>query len=144
MRHAVCAFALAILGSTSAQGQARIGERCSGTETIRVGDAAPQIVPYALTFSADLATGYYCYAACRAEQTYAISDRASDPIRLADIHGGNQTRLMTFDRRTATLVDHQVIRLLGSTTRSATATCRAAPFHAPVPLPGGRPPDARG
>ncbi|MEG8057459.1 MULTISPECIES: hypothetical protein [Sphingomonas] len=133
MRHAIGAITLAILGSTAAFGQARIGERCNGTETIRAGGNAPRVVPYTLTFSADLAAGYYCYAACGPEQTYAISDRASDPIKLADVRESSQTRLMTFDRRTAMLVDHQVIRLLGSVTRSATARCRAAPFHAPVP-----------
>lgn len=133
MRHAIGAVALAMLGTTAAFGQAQIGERCSGVETIQVGGTAPRVVRYTLTFSADLAAGYYCYAVCRPEQTYAISDRASDPIKLTDVRNGNQTRLMTFDRRTAILVDHQVIRLLGTTTRNATATCRAAPFHAPVP-----------
>lgn len=70
MRYAICAFAFATLGSTSAYGQDQIGERCSGTETIQVGAGAPKVVPYALTFSADLAAGYYCFAQCKPEQTY--------------------------------------------------------------------------
>ena len=135
MRYAICAFALATLGSTSAYGQDQFGERCSGTETIQVGAGAPKIVPYALKFSADLAAGYYCYAQCKSDQTYAISDRASNPIKLADVRG-SQSRLMTFDRRTAILTDHQNIRLLKNTKRSAKATCRAAAFHKPTPLPG--------
>lgn len=134
MRSAICALAVMIFGSTSAYAQDRIGESCSGTETIQVGASAPKVVRYALKFSADPATGYYCYAECRPGQTYAIADRKSVPMKLADVHAGNQIRLMTFDRRTAILTDHQVIQLLGSTTRTATATCRAAAFHEPMPL----------
>ena len=136
MRHAIYAVALAILGSTSAYGQDHIGESCSGTETIQVDANEPKIVPYTLTFSADLATGYYCYAECKPEQTFAIKDATSDPIKLADLHVSSQTRSITFDRRTAILTDHQIIRLLGTTTRNAKATCRAGPFHKPTPLPG--------
>lgn len=135
MRYAICAFALAILGSTSAYGQDRFGERCRGTETIRVGTGMPKVVPYALTFSVDLASGYYCYAQCKPEQTYAIGDRVSDPIKLADFRG-SQSRLMTFDRKTAILTDHQNIRILGNMERSAKATCRPAAFHSPTPPPG--------
>ena len=87
MRYAVCAFALATLGSTSAYGQDQFGERCSGTETIQVGAGAPKVVPYSITFSADLATVYYCYAQCKPEHVYAITDRASNPIKLADVRG---------------------------------------------------------
>jgi hypothetical protein len=136
MRYAICALSLAVLGSTSAYGQDQFGERCSGTETIQVGAGVPKVVPYALTFSADLATGYYCYAECKPEQTYAIRDRASDPIKLADVRG-NQSRLMTFDRKTSILTDHQNIRLLGFTERRANATCRPAAFHKPTPLSSG-------
>lgn len=136
MRYAFCALALLALGSTSAAGQDQFGESCSGTETIQVGANAPKVVPYALKFSADLAAGYYCYAECKPQQTYAIKDQMSDPIRLADVRGGNQSRLLTFDRRTAALTDHQTIRLLGITTRDARATCRSAAFRKPAPLPG--------
>ena len=137
MRLAIFALVLAIFGSTSTNAQDRIGESCIGTETIQVGANVPKVVPYALKFSADLAAGYYCYAKCRPEQTYAITDPKSDPIKLADVHGGNQTRLITFDRITAIFTDYQVVRLLGSTTRTAKATCRATAFHQPAPLRAG-------
>jgi hypothetical protein len=136
MRYTFCALALLTLGSTSASGQDQFGESCSGTETIQVGANAPQVVPYALIFSADLAAGYYCYAECKPQQTYAIKDRMSDPIKLADMRGNYQDRLLTFDRRTAVLTDHQTIRLLGITTRDAKANCRSTAFHKPTPLPG--------
>lgn len=135
MRYALFAFALAALGATAASGPDQFGESCSGTETVQVGANAPKVVPYALKFSADLAAGYYCYAQCKPQQTYAIKDHTSDPIKLADLRG-NQDRLLTFDRRTAVLTDHQVIRLLGVTTRNAKAICRPAAFHKPTPLPG--------
>jgi hypothetical protein len=137
MRYALYAFALVVLGPTSAYGQDQFGESCSGTETVQAGTSAPQVVPYAITFSADLAAGYYCYAACTPQQTYAIKDPVSDPIKLADVSGGNQDRLLTFDRRNAVLTDHQTIRLLGTTTRNAKAICRPAAFHKPMPMPGG-------
>lgn len=135
MRYAAYAFALAILRSTSACGQDQFGERCSGTETIEVDSKTPKVVPYTLTFSADLTAGYYCYADCKPEQTYAIRDHASDLIKLAEI-GGDQPRLMTFNRKTAILTDHQIIRSLGTIERTAKATCRASAFHKPTPLPG--------
>lgn len=134
MRHAICAFSIAILGSTSAYGQDQFGERCNGTETIQVGAGVSEVIPYALTFSADLATGYYCYAECKPEQTYAIRDSISDPIKLVEVRG-SQSRLMAFDRKTAILTDHQTIGLLGNVERNAKATCRAAAFHKPTPLP---------
>lgn len=136
MRYALCAFALVTLGATTASGQDQFGESCNGTETIQVGTNAPQVVPYAITFSADLAAGYYCYAACTPQQTYAIKDPMSDPIKLADVREGNQDRRLTFDRRNAVLTDHQTIRLLGITTRSAKAICRPTAFHKPTPMPG--------
>jgi hypothetical protein len=80
MKYALCAFALATMGSTSAYGQDQIAESCSGTETIQVGENATRVVPYTLTFSADLAAGYYCYADCRPQQTYRIDDRTSNQI----------------------------------------------------------------
>ena len=134
MTRAAAALALATLVSTSAWGQDRIGESCSGTETVEVGASAPKVVPYFLAFSANLLTGYYCYAQCRPEQTYAINDRLSDPIKLADVHRGNQTRLITFSRKAGTLTDDQVLQLFGTVRRSARATCRAAAFHEPTPL----------
>lgn len=135
MKHALCAFVLATMGSTSAYGQDHIAERCSGTETIQVGAEAPRTAPYTLTFSADLAAGYYCYAECKPEQTYRIKDRASDPIKLADTSSGLQIRQITFDRKTAVLTDRQVLTVLGTVKRDAKAACRPAFFRKPTPLP---------
>lgn len=136
MKHALCAFVLATMGSTSAYGEHQIAESCSGTETIQVGDEAPTTAPYTLTFSADLAAGYYCFAECKPEQTYRIKHRASNPIKLTDMISGLQRRQITFDRKTAVLTDRQVLTVLGTVKRDAKAACRPAIFHKPTPLPG--------
>lgn len=135
VKRVMVALVLAIFGSTPAFAQDRIGEYCSGTETIVVGASVPRVVPYSLTFSADLTTGYYCYAQCKAEQSFAISDASSDPIKLADVHHGNQIRLITFSRKSGRLSDDQVFEVLETVKRSARATCRAAAFHEPTPSP---------
>lgn len=135
MTRLVAGLVLAVLLSTPAFGQDRIGETCSGTETIEAGTSAPKTVPYSLTFSMDLKSGYYCYAECKPEQTYAISDRLSDPIKLADVHAGSQARLTTFSRKSRLLADDQVIQVLGTMKRSARATCQPSAFHEPTPLP---------
>ena len=133
MRYEVWAIALAMLGSQPAYGQDEVGETCSGTETVQLGVDAPKVVPYTLTFSADLASGYYCYAECRPDQTYAIKDSKSDPIKFADLNAGSQTRLITFDRKISVLKDYQVFTVIYTVRRNARATCRPAPFHKPTP-----------
>jgi hypothetical protein len=142
MKIAVLASALALAWATSAAAADRMGETCSGTETVQVGTQPPKTEPYALTFSADLTTKSYCYDTCGPDQTYAISDAASDPIRLADFDAddgqeGSQTRLIEFDRRSGTLTDDQSMNLgfLGKVVRHATARCSASTFHQPAPLP---------
>ena len=136
MRYAVVAFAIAIVGSTSAYAQHHIGEICSGKETIQVGTNAKRIFTYKLNFSADLASGYYCYADCKPEQTFPIKDRTSDPIKLTDLSAGTQTRKMTFNQKTGILTDYQTYTVLATTKRSVRAACRPAAFHQPTPLPG--------
>jgi len=142
MRIAILVSALALMTTTSAVAADKIGETCSGTETVQVGTQPPKTARYALTFSANLKTKSYCYDTCRRDQTYAISDVASDPIKLADLdaddgQAGSQKRLITFDRRSGTLTDSQVIQLgaLGKAVRHATAKCHPSAFHQPAPLP---------
>ena len=136
MRCAVGILALAAFGSSTAYAQDRIGEICSGKETIQIGASPPKVAPYSLTFSADLVTGYYCYAECKPTQTYRIKDRTSDPIKLADLHDKGQTRVITFDRRQETLTDYQNMQVFGAFIRNAKATCRAATFREPTSLQG--------
>lgn len=136
MKYALCAFALATMGSTSAYGQDQIAENCSGTETIQVGENPARVVPYTLTFSADLAAGYYCYADCRPQQTYRIADRTSNPIKLANLNAGSQIRRILYYRNTSILTDYQVSTVLATIRRDAKAICRPAIFHKPTPLPG--------
>lgn len=136
MKFALCAFVLATLSATSSYGQDQFAERCTGTETVQVGHHAPRAVPYTLSFSADLSAGYYCYAACRPEQTYRIKDGISNPIKLADLDTGSQTRDISFDRRTGILTDRQVLKVLNPIRRDAKAICRPAVFRKPTPLPG--------
>ena len=136
MTRLAAGLALVFLASTPVFGQDRIGATCSGTETIDPGTGIPKVVPYSLTLSINLKTGYYCYAECRPEQTYAISNRSSDPIKLADVHGGSQTRLTTFSRKSRLLTDDQVIQVLGTVKRSAKATCQPSAFHEPTSPPG--------
>lgn len=135
MKLAILASALALVGSPPAYAADKIGESCSGTETVQIGSQAPQTVPYAITFSADLAAKAYCYDKCGPDQTYAISDSTPALVKLADLDRGSQKRRMTFDRRSARLTDYQAFDAgLGPVVRNATATCRAAPFHEPAPL----------
>jgi hypothetical protein len=129
---------LVLIGSTAAYGADKIGESCTGIETLQIDAQAPKIVPYFLVFSADLAAGSYCYDKCGPDQTYAISSRSSDPIKLTDMDSGGQKRLITFDRRSAKLADYQVINVPpAKVVRNAKATCVAAAFHEPAPLAGG-------
>jgi len=132
MKLVAFAVALVSIGSTSAFAADEIGERCAGTEAVQVGTRLPQTRPYSLDFSADLANKSYCYDKCLREQTYAISDAASNPIKLADLDQGGQTRRLTFDRNRSVLTDYQVItaRLI-KVVRNASATCQAAKFHQP-------------
>jgi hypothetical protein len=131
MRAFLCAVGcLAIM--SPAQAQQRFGEICKGTETIKIGDAAPLVSPYSLNVSIDLLTGYYCYAQCLPEQTYRISNRVSRPIILTNL-SGEQLRQLSFDRKTAVLLDHQIISVFTRVERTAQATCKAAPFHKPMP-----------
>lgn len=127
---------LMLIGSTSAYGADKIGESCSGTEAVQIGAQAPKIVPYSLVFSADLTAGSYCYDKCGPDQTYAISSSTADSIKLADMDGGGQKRLIVFDRRSAELTDYQVINVLERVVRNAKATCVAAAFREPAPLAG--------
>ncbi len=114
----------------------RFGETCRGTETVRVGDQPARTLPYALAFSADLAAGTYCTAGCGRDQSYAIADPRSQPIRLADLDRAGQIRHLTFDRASARLTDEQSFDPgLGKVVRHASATCTPAPFHAPAARP---------
>ena len=133
MRYAV--FALALFGPNAVYGQDQLGETCNGTETVSINGGASKVHPYTLDFSVDLATGYYCYAECKPDQTYAIKNRNSDPIKLGDTNGGPYERLITFDRKTSTLTDHQIIKLVGRIETVYSATCRTSTFHEPTPLP---------
>ncbi len=137
MKFAALALVLAWPASAQPIPPDRIAERCNGLETIKVGAQPAKTAPYSLVFSADLSAGYYCYAECRQAQSFAIGDAKSNPIKIADLHTPQQTRLIRFDRNSSTLTDHQVIDLLGRVERNATATCHPAPFHEP-PLPSRR------
>lgn len=133
MKLAILVSALALAGPTTSLAADRIGEACSGTETVQVGTQAPTTVPYALTFSADLSAKSYCYDKCGPDQSYAIGDSGSDPVKLADMDHGGQTRLITFDRRTGVLSDYQSFDAgLGRIVRKASARCRSATFHEPA------------
>ncbi|MET0246013.1 MAG: hypothetical protein ABW182_04620 [Sphingomonas sp.] len=133
MKPALVVAALALAGSTPAIAADRIGERCTGTETLQVGAKPPTRVPYTFSFSADLTAGTYCYDRCGADQSYRISDARSNPVKLSSVHRGGQERLLTFDRRTATLSDDQRFESgLGRIVRMARATCVPAAFHEPV------------
>ena len=133
-------MSLALIATLAFGGQpvpsGRIAEACSGTETVQIGTQPAKTVPYAITFSADLAGKRYCYDACGKDQTYPISDPLSQPIKLADLDRGNQVRRITFDPATATLSDYQVFDAgLGKVTRQALGTCKPAEFHAPWTSP---------
>jgi hypothetical protein len=110
----------------------RIAETCAGTETVQVGAQPAKTLPYALSFSADLKSGAYCYDACGKGQTYPIADAAARPIKLADLDRGGQVRRLTFDPASSTLRDYQVFDPgLGKVTRQALGRCKPAAFHAP-------------
>ncbi|HWU74740.1 MAG TPA: hypothetical protein VN137_14750 [Sphingomonas sp.] len=133
MKLVVLAVALVSLGSTSALAADQVGERCTGTETVQVGTQPPRTIAYSLNFSVDLASKSYCYDKCLPEQTYAISDATSNPLKLADLDRGGQTRRLTFDRNKSVLTDYQVIAGgLVKVVRNASATCQAAKFHRPL------------
>ncbi|MBN8849312.1 MULTISPECIES: hypothetical protein [unclassified Sphingomonas] len=131
MKAAFVALALMWPASAYASSPDKFGEICVGTETISSEKQPEKMVPYSMTFSIDLASGHYCYAECKAWQTHKISDATSNPIKLADVRGAPTERLLTFDRRTGKLTDHQVVTLFGKVEGFTTATCQAAPFHAP-------------
>jgi hypothetical protein len=137
MKLAVIPCALALLAATAAHATDDIGEACTGTETLKIGTQPERTVPYALTFSADLTAGSYCYGKCGPDQTYPIASSASDPIKLADLDKGGQVRHITFDRRSSVLIDEQRYDagLIGPIVRNASAVCKAAPFHEPARLP---------
>lgn len=121
----------AVLAAAPASAQRRFAETCQGSEVITATSVPPTRKPFALTFSADLDTGYVCYGACTPAETFAIRTSQTNPITLADVHSQPQDRLVTFDRTTSTLVDRQTIRLLGVVKRDARATCRPSAFHEP-------------
>jgi hypothetical protein len=132
MKLIALALVLVSIESTSAFAADEIGERCTGTETVQVGTQPPRTLAYSLNFSADLVRKSYCYDKCRREQTYAISDATSNPMKLADLDRGGQTRRLTFDRDTSVLTDYQVIAAGPvKVVRNASAKCRAAKFHQP-------------
>lgn len=139
MKLTIFVSALALTGSTSAFAADKLGESCAGTETVQVGSQAAKTTPYTIAFSADLEANSYCYDKCGSDQTYAISESSSDVIQLANLHRGGQERVLTFDRRTATLSDFQSFDAgLGRVIRRASAQCRAAAYHEPV-NPAGLP-----
>lgn len=133
MKLIIFVSALALAGSTSASAADKLGESCTGTETVQVGSQAAKTTPYIIAFSVDLEAKSYCYDKCGSDQTYAVSDSSSNPIQLANLHDGGQERVLTFDRRTATLSDFQSFDPgLGRVVRRASAQCRTAAFHEPA------------
>jgi hypothetical protein len=135
---------LVLLAAVASAGQpttakARFGEACTGTEVIQWGSQPPKTVPYRLTFYVDLARRSYCYAACEADQTYAISDQTSKPIKLSDFDLPKQVRHLTFDPATSSVNDFQVIDAgVVKVTRRASGACSPATLHEPLgpPQPG--------
>lgn len=134
MKLIALAGALAWIAATPTHAADRIGETCSGTETVRVGVEAPRSFPYSITFSADLARKTYCYGDCRPDHTYPIADSTSVPIKLANLDSDGQKRMLLFDPRSGALTDDQKFHALDWVTRKARATCKAAPFHEPAVL----------
>jgi hypothetical protein len=113
----------------------KIGESCSGVETLRLGEQVKTDVPYALVFSADLSTRTYCYDRCGPDQTYAIAQISTNSLDLADVDRGGQVRHLVFDRRSGVLTDDQTFDSgLGRVVRHATATCRSSAFREPASL----------
>lgn len=126
---------ISVLGVTSAQAQTadRIAETCHGSEIITTVGKGPTCKPFAVDFSADLKGGYVCYGDCKPAQTFSIkTGQTNNPIVLSDVNSPSQSRSITFDRRTSTLVDHQVINLLVNIKREAVASCRPMAYRQPA------------
>lgn len=139
MKLIVLVFALAA-GSAPAFASDNVSESCTGTETVQVGAQQPTTLPYSLYFSADLASKSYCYDKCTQAETYQISDARSNPIKLAELNAGVQTRRLIYDRNTSVLTDYQIITTGPITTvRNASATCKAAKFQEPWSQSTSRP-----
>jgi hypothetical protein len=137
MKLAFLAIALASVGSAGAPD--RLGEKCTGTETVQIGSQPPKTLAYSLNFSADLKSNLYCYDKFGRDQTYAIADADSNTIKLADLDHGGQIRYLTFDRSSSMLTDYQVFDAgLAMVMRSASAMCRATTFHEPWAPPESR------
>jgi len=138
MKVLVCCALAALIPVTaqSAQAADRFGETCTGSEVVKVGPGRARTMPYELTLSVDLKAGRYCYGACGPDQTFAIADTTSDPIRLADLETGGQKRLILFAPDSGKLTDRQSYSIgpLGAVERTATAECRAATYRAVPPL----------
>jgi hypothetical protein len=121
------------VSAAQAQAPDRIAETCHGSEIITTVGKGPTRAPFAVDFSADLKSGYVCYGDCKPAKTFAIkTGQISNPIVLAAVNGPSQSRSITFDRRTSTLVDRQVIKLLGSIKREAVASCRPMAYRQPA------------
>lgn len=132
MKLIALALALVSIGPTSVFAADQVAERCTGTESVQIGMQPPRTLAYSLNFSADLARKSYCYDKCRRAQTYAISDATSNPLKLADLDRGGQSRRLMFDRDTSVLTDYQIIAAGPvKVVRNASAKCRAAKFHQP-------------
>jgi hypothetical protein len=128
----VLALTLVSIGSTSAFAPDKVSESCTGTETVQIGAQLPKTLPYSLDFSADLSSKSYCYDKCDRAETYAISDATSNPIQLADLDGGGQTRRLIYDRNKSVLTDYQIIAAGPiRVVRNASATCKPAKFREP-------------
>ena len=140
MKLIVLAFTLVSIGSTPAFASDKVSESCTGSETVQVGGQAPKTLPYSITFSADLSTKSYCYDKCGPGQTYPISDVTSEPIKLADLDAGGQTRRLIYDRNRSVLTDYQIIALGPiRVVRNASARCKAAKFQQPWTDPKSEP-----
>jgi hypothetical protein len=113
----------------------KFGEACKGTEAVQVGTQPARLFPYKLTFYADLKKRSYCYGACGKEQTYAIRDTTTKPIKLSEFNRPGQVRLLTFDTATSSVLDLQVVDTglpgLPKVTRRATGVCKPAIFQEP-------------
>ncbi|WP_067733390.1 hypothetical protein [Novosphingobium naphthalenivorans] len=130
---AIAGLSVLLLGAAPAAPSAQFGESCSGSETVKVGTAAPKTLPYHLDFSADLALDSYSYGQCLPNQSYRIADPASHPLKLADLDRAGQVRHIAFDRAAGRITDYQIFDSpLGRIERKASGTCKPAPFH-PVP-----------
>lgn len=122
-----------VLTAAAPPSATRIGLVCSGPETVRSGQGAPTQARYDLTLSIDLDRKLYCYGACGREQSFAMKDAASMPLKLADVETPSQSRHLLFDRASMMLSDDQRISLaaLPAVERHARISCQPAPFHEP-------------